>query len=116
MIRFLVWSMIFAAILAGGGRYVWHRVRRVSGQAGALGRQLAEAEALTSVVSTAATELQQQRRDAGLHPDTAPPPQLAVFASPARLARERTQLRRALAEQRRQRRVARRPGWARHVH
>lgn len=115
MIRAMVWTLVFAGLLTGGGRYVWLRSRAVARQARTLGVELAQAEALVGVVGSAAAELEQQRRSAGEHPDTAPRPEPAVFRNPFVVAAERTDVREALARQRRERRAAHRPGWARPV-
>ena len=105
--RGLVWTLVWLAILAGSGWYLWRRLRWLWGRSELLGETLAEAEALVS----SATD----------HPDPAigdaPPtdaaPELAIFRNPAEVAVERERLRETLREERAARRRAAHPAWAR---
>ncbi len=107
MMRGLLWALIWLALIAGSGWYLWRRLRWLWGRSEALGETLAEA----AVVVSATTER------AGPAVDGSPPVgaavELAVFRNPAEVAVERDRLRETLRNQRAARRRSSLPGWAR---
>ncbi len=105
--RGLLWTLVWLAILAGSGWYLWRRLRWLWGRSELLGETLAEAEALVS----SATEVLASPAEEAPPVDAAA--ELAVFRDPAEVAGERERLRETLREERAARRRAALPGWAR---
>jgi hypothetical protein len=117
-VRLLVWVVIWLVILGVSGWVLWRRLRSLRDHVVALSDQLAEAESLGYAVQLAAEERlrdQQVREAAEGTGEGAQRHTLAVFDDPATLAREREALREGLAQERRARRAAALPGWARPV-
>ena len=102
--RGLVWTLVWLAILAGSGWYLWRRLRWLWGRSELLGETLAEAEAL---VSSATDHPEPAIGDA---PPTDAAPELAIFRNPADVAQERDLIRETLRGERAARRRASLPG------
>ena len=120
--RVLGWVLIWLVSLGLAGWVIWRRLRGLRDRAVGLSEQLAQAESLGYAVRLAAEErLQEQERTE--RPDEPGEPTgvasrrhtLAVFDDASALARERDDLRQALALERQARRAATLPGWARPV-
>jgi hypothetical protein len=99
------WVLIWLLLVVIATAYLASRVWGLWGQVKEL---TAEVQRASETVSA----LQAQTDRLGERP---PAPQLAVFGDPRELRRERLATRGALREQRRARRAARLPGWARHL-
>ncbi len=97
------WVLIWLLLVVIATAYLASRVWSLWGQVKEL---TAEVQRASETVSA----LQAQTDRLGERP---PAPQLAVFGDPRELRRERLATRGALREQRRARRAARLPGWAR---
>lgn len=95
------WLIVFAAILAVGGWWIWGRAKAAWRSAKALGDAAGELGAATTALEKAAER-----------PPLAPP-RLAVFDHPETMHRERTARRAIVKEERRARREAKVPPWAR---
>ncbi|MGV1009121.1 MAG: hypothetical protein ACOYBY_11025 [Dermatophilaceae bacterium] len=107
--RVLVWAIVWLLLLAASGWYLWRCLRRLLRRARQLAAEMAEAERLL-------TQVQQQ---AGARHTATPASgqvsELAVFMGVTRAAQEHRATREALRGQRRARRAATLPGWARRV-
>ncbi len=97
------WLLVFVVILAAGGWWIWTRIRITLRSLRALSDRIHAAEALAAHVTEGA--------DRGAVPPSAPT--LAVFTHPGDALRERIAVRDALREERRIRREALLPPWAR---
>ncbi len=107
MMRGLLWALIWLALLAGSGWYLWRRLRWLWGRSEVLGETLAEAEVLVSAATEPGTAAGAESPPGGAAVE------LAVFRNPAVVAVERERLRETLRKQRAARRRASLPGWAR---
>ncbi len=96
------WSAVFLLILAAGSAYILLQARRVWRTLRALQTQAADAAVLVAAIEVGTTG-----------PRETVAPRLAVFDHPATVRRERAAVRRTLRDQRRRRREATLPGWAR---
>jgi hypothetical protein len=99
------WVLIWVLIVVIAAAYLANRAWAVWGQVRELNVEVARAAAIVA-------ELEAQTNRLGERP---PAPELAVFGDPRQLRRERLATRGALREQRRARRAARLPVWARHL-
>lgn len=115
--RILGWVVCWVALVGLAGWYLWQRLRGLRGRIGALSDQLDETASLGYAVRLAAEERLQTlaEQEAATEAAGSTRHALAVFEDPARLARERDRLRESLAGERRARRAAALPGWARPV-
>ncbi len=120
--RVFGWVLIWLVILCLAGWVIWRRLRGLRDRAVELSEQLAEAESLGYAVRLAAEERlrEQERAELTDEPGTRSAKvgrrhTLAVFDDASALARERDDLRQALALERQARRAAALPGWARTV-
>jgi hypothetical protein len=100
------WVMIWTFLLLVAGVYLGTRLWRLWGQIKELGSELASAERRLDAVQ-GQIELLGERISSTQD--------LAVFADPATVRKERNRVRAASRHARQQRREASRPGWARHV-
>jgi hypothetical protein len=100
------WVMIWVCLLLVAGVYLGTRVWALWGQTKELGSELAAAERRLDAVQGQMELLGERIRS---------PEQLAVFADPATLRKERERARAAARHARQQRRAASRPAWAKHV-
>jgi hypothetical protein len=97
----LVWVLLVlvaAAYLATRAWAVWGQFKELTAELGRASETLSALEAQTDRLG-----------------ERPPAPQLAVFGDPRQLRRERLATRGALSRQRRARRAANRPAWARHL-
>lgn len=95
------WLLVFLLILAAGGWWIWQRARATWRSAKALSVAASELGASTSVLEKAAER------------PPLDPPRLAVFEHPETMYRERTATRATVETERRTRREANLPPWAR---
>ena len=107
--RGLGWTLIWLAILAGSGWYLWRRLRWLWGRSELLGDTLTEAEAVLASIS------EEPSAPADGAPERPAHVELAIFRKPAEVAAERDRLRETFHQERAARRLASRPGWARRV-
>lgn len=96
------WLLVFLAIGILGGWWLWHRARGTWRAVRALNAQLAQSALLVDQVG-------------GAQPAGAPQPEptLAVFTDPHDAYRQRTDVRASVQAERRARREANLPPWAR---
>jgi hypothetical protein len=100
------WVMIWAFLLVVAAVFLGTRLWALWGQTKELGSELASAERRLDAVS-GQIELLGERISSTQD--------LAVFADPATVRKERTRIRAASRHARRQRRASSLPGWAKHV-
>ena len=100
------WLLIWACLLVVSGLYLGRRLWWLWDQTKELGSELAAAERRLDAVQG-----QLERLGEGI----SPPVELAVFAHPATVRKERDRARAAGRDARQQRRAGSRPVWARHV-
>jgi hypothetical protein len=100
------WVMIWVCLLLVAGTYLATRAWALWGQAKELGSELAAAERRLDAVQ-GQLELLGERISS--------PEQLAVFADPAAVRKQRDRSRAAARQERQERRAASRPAWAKHV-
>lgn len=99
------WVLIWVLLVVIAAAYLGSRAWAVWGQAKELGAEARRASALVEAIQGEVDRLG----------EPAEPPRPTVLDDPRQLRRERERARAALREQRRSRRAARRPGWARDV-
>ncbi len=97
------WIAVFLLILAIGGGFIALETRKAWRSFKALNADVRELNLLVSALESHRERLTEARAE----------PRLAVFERPAAMRRERRLARQTLAEQRRARREATLPGWAR---
>jgi len=95
------WLLVFVGILSGGGWWIWRRARATWRSAKALSVAAGDLGAATALLDSAAER-----------PPLAPA-RLAVFEHPETMYRERTATRAKVENERRTRREANLPRWAR---
>jgi len=100
------WVVIWVCLLLVAGLYLGTQVWALWGQAKELGSELSSAQSRLDAVQ-GQIELLGERIGS--------PEQLAVFADPGTLRKERERARAAARRARQQRRAASRPAWAKHV-
>lgn len=100
------WLMIWVCLLLVAGVYLGTRVWALWGQTKELGSELSSAQRRLDAVH-GELELLGER--------IGPPTELAVFADPVEIRRQRDLARAASRQARQQRRAATRPAWAKHV-
>ena len=100
------WVMIWAFLLLAAGVYLGTRLWTLWGQTKQLGSELAAAERRLDAVQ-GQLELLGERISSTQD--------LAVFADPATVRKDRDRVRAASRRARQQRRAVSRPGWAKHV-
>ncbi|MHB8186599.1 MAG: hypothetical protein ACYDDU_11055 [Dermatophilaceae bacterium] len=100
------WVMIWVCLLLVAGLYLGTRVWALWGQTKELGSELSSAQRRLDAVQ-AQMEL--------LGEKIGSPEQLAVFADPATVRKQRDRARAAARRARQQRRAASHPAWAKHV-
>ena len=100
------WVMIWVCLLLVAGLYLGTRVWALWCQTKELGSELSSAQSRLDAVQ-GQLELLGERIGS--------PQQLAVFADPATLRKERERARAAARHARQKRRTATRPAWAKHV-
>lgn len=99
------WVLIWALLVVIAAAYLASRAWGLWGQVKELTAEMQRASETVGALQVEADRLG----------DRPPAPQLAVFGDPRQLRRERLATRGALREQRRARRAARLPVWARHL-
>ncbi|QGN57292.1 hypothetical protein [Nostocoides sp. HKS02] len=99
------WVLIWVLLVVIAAAYLARRLWGVWGQFKDLTEELGHASATLDALQVQADRLGER----------GPAPELAVFGDPRQLRREREVTRGTLREQRRARRAAHRPGWARTV-
>ena len=100
------WVIIWACLFLVAGLYLGTRVRALWGQTMELGSELGAAERRLDAVQGQLEELDERIRW---------PEELAVFAKPAAVRRQRDRVRADGRHEREQRLAASRPAWAKHV-
>lgn len=117
--RVLAWVALWVMLLAASAWYLWRCTRRLMRTARRFAHELADAERLLGrVQQEASARHTAAAADAPAGPAAHEPDdavQLAVFMGTRQAAMERRVVREALRVQRRARRDATRPGWARRV-
>lgn len=95
------WVAVFSIILVGGGWWLWQRVRVTWRSVRALNAQLAQTSEVVGSFEAAASRIDPE------------PGVAAVFTLPYDAHREHTRIRASVDIERRKRREANRPPWAR---
>ncbi|MBK6887346.1 MAG: hypothetical protein IPH03_13560 [Tetrasphaera sp.] len=98
-----MWALVFLLILAGGGWWIWTRIRVTLASFRGLSAQLRATQALIARLEDAA----------GANISAPEPPRLAVFTRPDDAYRERIAIRETLRQERRAKLEKRLPPWAR---
>ncbi len=112
--RVAAWMAIWVVLVTVSGWYLWRCARRLFQSAGRLADEVAQAERRLGRVQREVRGRHTEERSAQpAEADQAA--QLAIFLGVTRAAKERRLVREALLQQRRARRDANRPGWARRV-
>ncbi len=99
------WVLIWVLLVVIAAVYLATRAWAVWGQAKELNVEVVRAAETVAALQAQTDRLRERPA----------PPELAVFGDPRQLRRERLATRGALREQRRARRSARLPAWARHL-